>query len=152
MKSGRQRRQEILERRKLRSLIHKRMSFAPWLEPDQIPRGAILAEPSRLLHDNTYGPRPRFYADRSFTCIDCGVDEVWTAAQQKWWYEVAQGKIDSKANRCRQCRYRRRMRSAQSRRIHIEGVIAKYGIKTAARQLQITIEALDLMRARWNGD
>ena len=106
MKSGRQRRQEILERRKLRAHIQKRMSFAPWLGPDQIPRGAILAEPSLILHDNTYGPRPRFYADRSFTCIDCGVDEVWTAAQQKWWYEVAQGKIDSKANRCRQCRYR----------------------------------------------
>ena len=152
MKSGRQRRQEILERRKLRARIEKRTSFAPWLEPDQIPRGAIPAEPSLLLHDGTYGQRPRYYADHAFTCIECGASEVWTAAQQKWWYEVAKGKIASRANRCRACRYRRRLRSSQSRRIHIEGVIAKYGVEVAARQLKIKAEMLEQMRVRWAKD
>ena len=128
------------------------MSFAPWLEPDQIPRGAIPAEPSLLLHDNTYGPRPRYYADYSFACIACGKTEVWTAAQQQWWYEVAKGKIASRANRCRECRYRRRMRSSQARRIHIEGFIAKYGIEVSAQQLSLTIETLEQMRARWAKD
>lgn len=31
----------------------------------------------------------RYYIDKRFTCAKCGTEEVWTAAQQKWWYEVA---------------------------------------------------------------
>ena len=67
----------------------------PEAEPARIPRGAIAADQAKLLHDNTYGPRPIFYVDRPFTCIECGTQEVWSAKDQKWWYEEAQGKIDS---------------------------------------------------------
>jgi hypothetical protein len=50
-----------------------------------------------LVWPNSYcDDRPGFlirgyYRDESFTCRDCGVVEVWTATQQKWWYEVAKG-------------------------------------------------------------
>jgi Probable zinc-ribbon domain len=149
MKSGRQRRAEILARRRLRARIAKRTSFAPWREPDRVPMGALPANQGKLAHDNTYGPRPRFYVDLPFTCIDCGKEEVWTAADQKWWYEEAKGKVATRANRCLACRRRRRLRRSQERRIHIEGIVAKHGPEEAARRLRITIEALDLMRARW---
>ena len=152
MKSGRQRRDEIVERRRVRARIAKRTSFAPWLEPDQIPPGAILADQSQLLHDNTYGARPRYYADAAFTCVECGVVEVWTAAQQQWWYEVAKGKIDSRANRCHDCRRRQRLRRSQERGIHIDGLIARHGIVVAARKLSLSVEALERMRARWRGE
>lgn len=149
MKSGRQRRAEIVERRRHRARVAKPASVAPWLDPDRVPSGAILADQSKLLHDNTYGARPRYYADRSFTCIECGAHEVWTAAQQQWWYETAKGKIDSTANRCSPCRRKRRMRRSQERRIHIEGLIAKYGLAATASRLSLTVEALERMRARW---
>jgi Probable zinc-ribbon domain len=149
MKSGRQRREEIGERRRLRARIAKRTSVAPWREPDRVPMGALPADQAKLAHDRTYGPRPRFYVDQPFTCTDCGKAEVWTAADQKWWYEEAKGKVATRANRCLACRRKRRLRRSQERRVHVEGVVAKYGPGEAARRLRITIEALELMRARW---
>src|SRR5262245_5173035 len=149
MKSGRQRREEIAERRRLRARIARHTSLAPWREPDRVPMGALPADQGKLAHDNTYGPRPRFYADQPFTCVDCGREEVWTAADQKWWYEEAKGKIATRANRCLACRRRRRLRRSQERRVHVEGIVAKYGPEEAARRLRITIEALEFMRARW---
>jgi Probable zinc-ribbon domain len=149
MKSGRERRAQILERRRQRARIAARTSLAPWRDPDRVPYGALPADQAKLVHDNSWGPRPRFYVDQPITCADCGKKEVWTAADQKWWYEEAKGKIASRANRCLACRRRRRLRRSQERRVHIEGVIAKYGLKEAARHLRITVEALELMRARW---
>jgi hypothetical protein len=45
-----------------------------------------------------------FYADRPFECENCGEPQVWTAEQQKWWYEVAKGSVYSYAKLCRPCR------------------------------------------------
>jgi hypothetical protein len=149
MKSGRQRREEIAGRRRLRARIAKRTSVAPWREPDRVPMGALPADQGKLAHDGTYGPRPRFYVDEPFTCVDCGREEVWTAADQKWWYEEAKGKIATRANRCLACRRKRRLKRSQERRVHIEGLVAKYGVEEAARRLRFTVEALQRMRARW---
>lgn len=45
-----------------------------------------------------------WYRDYPFHCADCGKLEIWTATQQKWWYEVAKGKKLTVAKRCRACR------------------------------------------------
>ncbi|AGA28515.1 zinc-ribbon domain-containing protein [Singulisphaera acidiphila] len=45
-----------------------------------------------------------YYLDVPFTCASCGSEEVWTAPQQKWWYEVAKGSPHSGAKLCRSCR------------------------------------------------
>jgi hypothetical protein len=150
MKSGRQRRAEIQERRRRLARIGERVSVEPWRDP--VPRGALPADLAKLTHDGTYGPRPRFYVAKPFACVDCGKDEVWTAADQKWWYEEAQGKIASRANRCGDCRRKRRLRRSEERRVHIEGLVAKYGPEEAARRLHFTVEALERMRARWADD
>ncbi len=65
-----------------------------------------------LAPNNSYG-RPDFvergyYVDKPFVCQACGVPETWTAAQQKWWYEVAKGHMYSTARLCRPCRQRER--------------------------------------------
>jgi Probable zinc-ribbon domain len=75
---------------------------------------------------------------------------VWTAANQKWWYEEAKGKIATRANRCGACRRNGRLRRSQERRIHIEGMVAKLGLEGAARRLRLTVAALERMRARWD--
>ncbi|MFH0130672.1 zinc-ribbon domain containing protein [Variovorax sp. VaC1] len=114
MKSNKQRRAEIKAHRRQRAAALATRSF----EPDaRLPRVvAYLPDQERadravlLRYHNTYGPLPVFYVARPFVCRDCGAQEVWTAKQQKWWYEVAHGHIDSSAVRCLACRRVRRER------------------------------------------
>jgi hypothetical protein len=82
---------------------------------------------TRLNTGNSYGPcRQRwymegFYADQPFFCKDCGRMEIWTAEQQRWWYEEMGGPVETTAVRCRACRIRERERKAEARRVSEEG-------------------------------
>ena len=91
-----------------------------------LPAGAVPAERALLAPYNSYGEpafaRRGYYLDTPFRCVGCGVEQVWTAAQQKWWYEVAKGYPYSLAKQCRACRRARQDRSAASRRVHLEGL------------------------------
>lgn len=84
---------------------------------------------------NSYGTpdfvKRGYYVDRGFTCRDCGKEEVWTASQQKWWYETAKGDVWTAAVRCPTCRRRERERKAAARRAHLDG-LAKSGRDTRA--------------------
>lgn len=118
-KSGRQRREEIRERRRQRAMAAA-AQVPP--APPRRPPGAVEADPAELAHNNTYGLLPLYYLDKAFTCRDCGSEELWTAKQQKWWYEVAKGNINSTAVRCRACRRREQERRAEARRVHLQGL------------------------------
>jgi hypothetical protein len=84
------------------------------------PSGRIPANLSEQAPNNSYDPL-LFYEDREFTCVDCDKPDVWTAEQQKWWYEVAKGPIYSGAIRCRDCRVARRdAHRGTPRRSHAE--------------------------------
>ena len=81
-------------------------------------RNRVLVNLDKLAPDNSYD-WPEFklrghYLDKPFTCQDCGKPQVWTATQQKWWYEVARGEIHSVASRCRACRRKERERRSIS--------------------------------------
>lgn len=92
-------------------------------------KGQVLVNPTLLRPTNSYGipdfVEREFYVDRAFRCKDCGKSEVWTASQQKWWYEVAKGDVWTAAIRCRVCRRNERDRKARARRIHQEGLARK---------------------------
>ncbi len=103
MKSGKQRRLEIKARRRQRAMSSIKKNTFSCLGNVR-PAGVVAADHSQLSHVNTYGFLPAFYVDLPFTCRICGVNETWTAARQKWWYEIAKGHIDSTAAHCRQCR------------------------------------------------
>ena len=82
-----------------------------------------------LRPDSSYGI-PAFvergsYKDAAFICKDCGVEEIWRATQQKWWYETAKGSVWTTAVRCRLCRRKERERGAKARATHLAGVAAK---------------------------
>jgi hypothetical protein len=62
-----------------------------------------------------------YYLDLPFTCVDCGVEEIWTATRQKWWYEVAKGYVYSHAKRCGACRRKKRDDKATARRLSGHG-------------------------------
>ena len=68
------------------------------------PRRRIPADISQQAPHNSWGGVPLYYEDKEFTCVDCGRVEVWSAEDQKWWYETAKGYIFSTAVRCLACR------------------------------------------------
>jgi hypothetical protein len=81
----------------------KRRTRQPRYVQEEIAARRIAADLAQQAPNNSWSP-PLFYEDREFTCVECGREEVWTAGQQKWWYEVAKGPIFSTAIRCRACR------------------------------------------------
>ena len=120
MKSGKQRRTELKARR-----AERRARAAPRPANREAARLVPVNEDA-LAPYSSYGA-PAFvtrgyYVDRPFKCAGCGVDEIWTGTQQKWWYEVAKGYVYSGAKLCRACRRRERDRRAEARRVHLEGI------------------------------
>jgi hypothetical protein len=139
VKSGKLRRAEIRARRtgrkvKLKQrLVSERLAFRRAMLP---PEGTVAVDRSRVKVG--YGLPPEFletgyYVDRPFTCCDCGAPQVWTALQQKWWYEVAGGDPWSKAVRCRPCRRARRAEAAEHKARSEEGRARKAAAKGGAR-------------------
>jgi|GEM_PF-86853 len=49
-----------------------------------------------------------WYIDAHFRCADCGADILWSAEEQKVWFETYRFWIDSKPKHCRNCRSKRR--------------------------------------------
>jgi hypothetical protein len=82
-------------------------------------RGQVLVNVANLRPTKSYGTPDfvarEFYVDRPFKCKDCGTAQVWTATQQKWWYESAKGDVWTVAIRCRPCRRREQARKAAAR-------------------------------------
>lgn len=73
----------------------------------EIPAGAVPADLSQQVPNNSWSPPPAFYVDVLFECVDCGSEETWTGEQQKWYYEVAKGSLYATAVRCDVCRRKR---------------------------------------------
>jgi hypothetical protein len=124
MSSGKQRRAEIKKKRATR-----KAKTAGKCTPKPLPTGTAPVNEALLAPNNSYGA-PQFvyrgyYLDLPFLCHGCGKEEVWTATQQKWWYEVAKGFAYSTAKLCRTCRREARARSDESRRLHLEGLARK---------------------------
>ena len=127
MTRGKQRREEIKTRRAARAARQAELEQAATLK--QLEARGVRVNAHALAPNNSYGA-PEFvyrgyYVDRPFRCQDCGKEEVWTATQQKWWYEVAKGYVYSIATRCRTCRRKEQTRRREARRVHLEGLSRK---------------------------
>jgi hypothetical protein len=101
----------------------------------ELTDGTAPCNPLLLAPSNSYGV-PAFvarghYADVIFRCTACQKEEVWRATQQKWWYEVAKGHVESHAKLCNPCRRAERERRAEARRVHLEGLARKHADKPA---------------------
>jgi hypothetical protein len=92
-------------------------------------KGQVLVNAANLRPTNSYGTpdfaKREFYVDRPFQCKDCGIAQIWTATQQKWWYESAKGDVWTVAIRCRPCRRREQDRAAAARAVHQAGLARK---------------------------
>jgi Probable zinc-ribbon domain len=70
----------------------------------ELPAGDVAANLALQVPNNSYAAKPLYYVDKPFICRDCGRAEVWSARQQKWFYEVAKGSLYATAVRCAKCR------------------------------------------------
>jgi len=112
-----------------RKADRKKTAAKPKPEAVPLPAGSAPVDATLLAPNNSYGA-PAFvyrghYLDTEFVCGNCGKAEIWTAAQQKWWYEVAKGFAYSTAKLCRACRALVRAQKDESRRVHREGLARK---------------------------
>jgi hypothetical protein len=127
MKSGKQRRAELKTKRIQRKAKQQSLMTRPQLTPR--PLGTAPVNEDSLAPYKSYGApvyvMRGYYQDVPFRCQGCGKEETWTAAQQKWWYEVAKGYVYSTAKLCRPCRKKAQARRAEARRVHLEGVARK---------------------------
>lgn len=139
MKSNKQRRAELDAKKQARlteeTAERKAGKAAARLEFDQAKARGVPVNREALAPNNSYG-NPEFvirgfYSDQPFACVDCGKAEIWTAHQQKWWYEVAKGYAFTSARRCRNCRRRERERRTEARRVHLEELERKRAARTA---------------------
>ena len=119
MKSGRQRREELQRKRAMKQ------EKAEARAREQARKSQVVVNTALLRPTNSYSTpdfvERGYYIDRPFRCKDCGKAEVWTATQQKWWYESAKGDVWTVAIRCRPCRRRERERVAAARMTQARG-------------------------------
>lgn len=131
MKSGKQKKLAIKLARAKREEAKRQRERAEQRERARRGAGAGTAtvNPELLTRNPSWG-QPHFmergyYRDEPFRCVDCGIEQVWTATQQKWWYEVAKGGVWTRGRRCRSCRRKERERLEGARRAHLEGLARK---------------------------
>ncbi|HFC29583.1 MAG TPA: hypothetical protein ENJ44_00925 [Oceanospirillales bacterium] len=98
MNSNKQKKKQLKAKRKKRA-EQNHMNF---LNNGGLSR--LKVNHANLTHVNTYRILPVYYREVHFTCRDCGSEEIWTAKQQKYYYEVCKGHIDATAVRCNVCR------------------------------------------------
>lgn len=144
MKSNRQRRKEITAHRAEKRTEqmnadqeHQKASRIAIAARNQGLKIKELATVSKKLHVNKANLAPNaswgwpeffhrgYYLDHPFVCDGCHIQQVWTASQQKWWYESAKGNVWTVAKYCRSCRRQERDRKNEARRVHLEGVERK---------------------------
>ena len=134
MKSGRQRRTEIQIRRSGKRAAAQ--AEAVRVEVKRVAKeraaqlkGQVLVNPDNLRPTNSYDTpefvKRGFYVDMPFSCKACGKPQVWTATQQKWWYESAKGDVWTIAVLCKPCRLRERVRKEAARKVHQGGLARK---------------------------
>jgi hypothetical protein len=129
VKSGKQRKKEMKEARAKRDRKKDILKSGEILK--EAADGQAPCNPNNLAPYNSYGEpvfvQRGFYQDIMFQCIGCGVKEVWKSTQQKWWYEIAKGHVDTTAIRCRSCRKKERERKDEARRVHQKGIARENG-------------------------
>jgi len=87
--------------------IHRGLDFDADYAP-KMPKGAVRGdvrsqEFCRMCHAPRY-----YYVDADRRCVQCGERFVFSASEQKYWYERLNFHFDSVAIRCKPCRRRRR--------------------------------------------
>jgi Probable zinc-ribbon domain len=102
---------------------HIGYQFDPSYRPP-LPKGAVRGDVTRQLSCGAFDVPRYYYVDEPRRCVQCSEQFVFSAHEQKHWYETLHFNFASVAIRCRKCRRRRRSDKA----LH-------HGVQQAKRQL-----------------
>jgi hypothetical protein len=84
----------------------------------EIPKDALPADPNSQNRGQGYAIK-FYYKDISYTCAGCGTKGIWTAAQQKKYFEVQKGNIYNVPKWCHECHSRRMLEKGARSLDHI---------------------------------
>jgi hypothetical protein len=90
---------------------YKWWEYDPTFTPE-IPGYAVPGDPTKQVFCAVHQVPKYFYLDEGRSCVECGNDFVFTATEQRFWYETLKFHFDSVAIRCRACRRRQRHQAA----------------------------------------
>ncbi|MEP3478311.1 MAG: zinc-ribbon domain containing protein [Fuerstiella sp.] len=96
-------------KRKRNYLNEKRRKRGETVSFENPDDNVVWADVRKQVPNSSWGPPVEYYVDIRFQCVDCDSGEIWTAKQQKWYYEEAKGSLYATAVRCKSCREKRRL-------------------------------------------
>jgi hypothetical protein len=73
----------------------------------ELPKNSLAADPDAQDHGGGYSAK-FYYRDIHYTCAGCGKPGIWTAEQQKRYFEMQKGNIYNKPKWCYECHMRRK--------------------------------------------
>jgi Probable zinc-ribbon domain len=85
--------------------------FDPAFKP-RVPRGAVEGDVAQQVYCHSCHVPKYFYVDEPRRCIQCDERFVFTAREQKYWYETRKFNFHSVPVRCAACRRQRRSEHA----------------------------------------
>lgn len=106
------------------------------------PRSVLHFESARQadVSKQNYSVCPRhWYIDADIECRSCGTPFIWSASEQRTWFEHYHFWIDSHATQCRDCRAKRRYLAGLRKEYDSIIEMARTLRDPAARQRVITI-------------
>lgn len=89
---------------------HEWWQCDPAFKP-KLPRGAVAGDVEKQVFCEYYVPK-YFYVDETRRCFQCGNEFIFSAREQKYWYETRKFNFHSVPIRCASCRRQRRSEHA----------------------------------------
>jgi hypothetical protein len=124
---------------RIHSLYHWDLDYKPELPPDAVRGDARKQNLCFACHVPQY-----FYVDQHRVCIQCGKDFVFSAAEQKFWYETLKFYGTSVAIRCKECRRRKKTEASLGQQLQAVKKALKKDPKNPARLLELAETIVDL--------
>jgi Probable zinc-ribbon domain len=120
-------------------IVHTWYQYDPAFKP-ALPKNAVRGDVARQMYCPAHYVQKYFYVDEQETCVQCHEAFVFSAKEQKFWYESLQFNFNSTAIRCRSCGRRRQTERALREQIAL-------ALRQLAERPDDPTTLLDLARA-----
>jgi len=100
-----------------------------------------------VAQDFTVAPR-HWYIDARFRCDACRAEFVWSATEQKAWFETYRFFVDSHPRHCHSCRAKRR--DAVQLRKEYDALVGGARSHGSAEQKLRVVQILDELEIHWS--
>lgn len=132
-------------------VIHQSWDYDPTYQPP-LPKGAVRGDITKQQYCGACHRPHYFYLDETRRCVQCHADFVFSAGEQKYWYETRQFHFRSIPIRCPACRRRARSAKALAAAVGAARDAVAAHPAAALHQLELSQAVLALRRLNGRGD